>query len=130
VVEYRMDYPPPVGKQVAVYDAANGAEGFKTEIAPARTFGFVEQIKKFQGKGLAEGGKLSNVILIDRERVVNTALRFENEFARHKVLDLLGDIYLAGRPVIAKITGNLTGHTENVLLTRKLAALAGERAGA
>lgn len=130
VVEYRMDYPPPVGKQVAVYDATAGVNGFKTEIAPARTFGFLEQIKKFQGKGLAEGGKLSNFILIDGERVVNTALRFETEFARHKVLDLLGDIYLAGRPVIGKITGNLTGHTENVLLTRKLRALAGEHASA
>ena len=130
VVEYRMDYPPPVGQQRAVYDAAGGLAAFRSDIAPARTFGFVEQIKKFEKKGFAEGGKLSNVILIDDERVINTTLRFENEFSRHKVLDILGDIYLAGRPVVGKITGNMTGHTENVLLTRKINALIPEQTNA
>ncbi|MBI3580668.1 MAG: UDP-3-O-[3-hydroxymyristoyl] N-acetylglucosamine deacetylase [Nitrospinae bacterium] len=122
VVEYRLDYPPPVGKQTAVYDAASGAEGFRANIAPARTFGFVEQIKKFEGKGFAEGGKLSNFILIDDERVINTTLRFENEFACHKALDLLGDIYLLGRPLFAKITASMSGHTENIQLARRIAA--------
>ena len=121
-VEYRMDYPPPIGKQSAFYDGAGGAESFRADIAPARTFGFVEHIKKFEGKGFGEGGKLSNIILIDNERVLNTALRYENEFSRHKVLDLLGDIYLVGRPIAAKITANMTGHTENVLLARRIVA--------
>jgi UDP-3-O-acyl N-acetylglucosamine deacetylase len=122
VAEYRLDYPPPVGKQTAVYDSANGVESYRAEIAPARTYGFVEQIKKFEGKGFAQGGKLSNFILIDDERILNTTLRFENEFASHKTLDLLGDIYLLGRPVVAKITANMTGHTENIMLTRRISA--------
>jgi UDP-3-O-acyl N-acetylglucosamine deacetylase len=120
MVEYRLDYPQPVGKQTAFYDSSEGVDGFKSGVAPARTFGFVDQIKKFEGKGFAEGGKLSNFILIDDERVINTTLRFDNEFSRHKTLDFLGDIYLVGRPVLAKFTANMTGHTENILLTRRI----------
>lgn len=127
-VEYRMDYPPPIGRQSARYNGG-GVDGFKAEIAPARTFGFVETMKKLAGRrGFAEGGRLNNVILLDNERVVNTALRFDNEFSRHKVLDLLGDVYLFGRPVLANITANMTGHTENVLLVRRLRELAAENA--
>ncbi|MBI3794316.1 MAG: UDP-3-O-[3-hydroxymyristoyl] N-acetylglucosamine deacetylase [Nitrospinae bacterium] len=122
VVEYRLDYPQPVGKQTAVFDGAEGVASFKSGVAPARTFGFVEHIKKFEGKGFAEGGKLSNFILIDGERVINTTLRFDNEFSRHKTLDLMGDIYLLGRPLNAKITANMTGHTENILLARRIVA--------
>lgn len=118
-VEYRMDYPPPVGRIRAAF-SADSIESFKTEIAPARTFGFVDHIKNIKKPGFAEGGKLDNFILIDDGRVINTTLRFEDEFARHKILDLLGDIYLLGRPITGKITANMTGHTENVELLRKI----------
>ncbi len=125
-VEYRFNYPLPIGNQTARYDGG-GIVAFKTEIAPARTFGFVDVMKKLSGKkGFAEGGRFNNFILLDREKVINTTLRFENEFSRHKVLDLLGDIYLAGRPVVAKITANMTGHTDNITLVRKLRAAAEE----
>lgn len=123
-VEYRLNYPLPIGRQTARYDGG-GIASFKAEIAPARTFGFVDVMKKLSGKkGFAEGGRFHNFILLDHEKVINTTLRFENEFSRHKVLDLLGDIFLAGRPVRAKITANMTGHTENIALVRKLRALA------
>lgn len=122
-VEYRLNYPLPIGRQTASYDGG-GIANFKAEIAPARTFGFVDVMKKLSGKkGFAEGGRFNNFILLDHEKVINTTLRFENEFSRHKVLDLLGDIFLVGRPVRAKITANMTGHTENIAMARKLRAL-------
>ena len=115
IIEYRMDYPQPVGKMTTIFKA-DSVENFKTEIAPARTFGFVDEIKKIAKKGLGQGGRLTNIILIDDERVINTSLRFEDEFARHKILDFIGDSYLLGRPLYGKITASMTGHTENVLL--------------
>jgi UDP-3-O-acyl-N-acetylglucosamine deacetylase len=72
--------------------------------------------------GLANGGRLDNVILVDDERVVNTKLRFPNEFARHKVLDLIGDLYLLGRPIVGHVTASKTGHSDNLALLRKLQA--------
>ena len=66
------------------------------------------------------GGKLTNVILVDNEKIVNTTLRYEDEFARHKLLDILGDMYLLGRPVVGKITANLSGHTENIALLKMI----------
>ncbi len=118
-IEYRMDYPQPVGKMRAKF-RMTGIASFKKEIAPARTFGFVSDIKNSSTPGFAEGGKLSNVILVDDEKIVNTTLRFDDEFARHKILDIIGDFYLLGRPVIGKITANLSGHFMNVALLEKI----------
>jgi len=118
-VEYRMDYPQPVGKMSAKF-RMNGIASFKKEIAPARTFGFVNDMKNSSTPGFAEGGKLSNVILVDDEKIVNTTLRFDDEFARHKILDVIGDFYLLGRPVIGKITANLSGHFMNIALLEKI----------
>jgi UDP-3-O-acyl N-acetylglucosamine deacetylase len=118
-VEYNMDYPQPIGKLRSRF-TMDGLESYKTEIAPARTFGFVDNIKNFEGEGLGEGGKLNNVILVDDEKIVNTSLRFEDEFARHKVLDILGDMYLLGRPIIGKIIAKKTGHTDNITLLKKI----------
>jgi UDP-3-O-acyl-N-acetylglucosamine deacetylase len=70
--------------------------------------------------GLANGGRLDNVILVDDEKVVNTKLRFPDEFARHKILDLLGDLYLLGRPIIGHIVASKTGHSDNLALVRRL----------
>jgi UDP-3-O-acyl-N-acetylglucosamine deacetylase len=68
--------------------------------------------------GLANGGRLSNFILVDDEKIVNTQLRFENEFARHKILDILGDFYLLGRPILGALTAIMTGHSDNIALLR------------
>jgi len=68
--------------------------------------------------GLGGGGRLHNFILVDDERIVNTELRFADEFVRHKVLDLIGDFYLLNRPVRGKVTAHLSGHTENIELLK------------
>ena len=118
-VSYLIDYPKPIGKQTYVYEHKN-ALGFQEEIAPARTFGFVNELESLEKMGLAEGGRWDNVILVDKARVVNTRLRFPNEFVRHKILDVIGDLYLTGRPVRGKVTAERSGHRHNVALVKKL----------
>jgi UDP-3-O-acyl-N-acetylglucosamine deacetylase len=108
-----------VGEQEHTY-VSRDPEFFKAEIAPARTFGFLKDIAQLQNMGLANGGRLSNFILIDDEKIVNTRLRFENEFARHKILDILGDFYLLGRPIVGAVTAIMTGHSDNIALLRKV----------
>ncbi len=117
VVEYHMDYPPPIGKLHMTY-RCNDPEDFKEQIAPARTFGFVKDMRMMDEMGLAGGGRLSNVVLLDDEKVVNPPLRFPDEFVRHKILDIIGDFYLLGRPFIGKVTARQTGHTENVAMLK------------
>lgn len=114
-VQYHLEYPEPVGVQEHTY-VCHGATSFKEEIAPARTFGFVKDIENLEKAGLVNGGRLSNCILIDNERVINTELRFPDEFARHKILDIVGDFYLLGRPVRGRITARMTGHADNIAL--------------
>ncbi len=120
-IHYTLNYPKPVGHQEYTF-TMDDTEAFKKEIAPARTFAFLKDIESLEKKGLAGGGRLNNFILIDDEKIVNTDLRFPDEFVRHKILDMMGDFYLLGKPVRAKITANMTGHTENTELVRKLRA--------
>lgn len=116
-IEYFMDYPPPVGKLHMVFPCS-GPAYFKEQIAPARTFGFVKDMRMMDEMGLAGGGRLSNVVLLDDEKVVNPPLRFSDEFVRHKILDIIGDFYLFGRPFIGKIVARQTGHTENIAMMK------------
>jgi len=119
IVDYTLIYPKPIGTQ-RVHFELTSAEDYVREIAPARTFGFLAEMRKLSEMGLANGGRLDNVILVDDEKVVNTRLRFPDEFARHKILDLLGDLYLLGRPIIGHITACKTGHSDNLALVRRL----------
>lgn len=121
IIHYSMDWPPPLGKQEARF-TLDSTEVFKQEIAPARTYGSVKDFWKLEAMGLAKGGRLSNVILIDDEKVINTQLRFPNEFARHKILDILGDFYLLGMPIRGEVHARMTGHTENINLLKKIVA--------
>jgi UDP-3-O-[3-hydroxymyristoyl] N-acetylglucosamine deacetylase len=118
-VQYVLHYPKPVGIQEHSY-VDRGPAYFKEEIAPARTFGFLKDIEQLQQAGLVNGGKLNNCILIDDEKIINTDLRFPNELARHKVLDIVGDFYLLGRPVRGAIRAHMTGHSDNIALLREL----------
>ncbi|HEX16003.1 MAG TPA: UDP-3-O-[3-hydroxymyristoyl] N-acetylglucosamine deacetylase [Deltaproteobacteria bacterium] len=118
-VRFRLVHPPPIGEQEYTF-ILRGPEEFKREIAPARTYGFVKEIGKMREMGLAGGGHLDNVILLDEGRVVNTELRFPDEFVRHKILDLLGDFYLLNRPIKGMVTAQMTGHTENIALLQEI----------
>ena len=118
-IHFFLDYPPPIGQQTLDF-ILEGEETFKDQIAPARTFGFVKDIEMLERMGLAGGGRLHNIILVDNEKIVNTELRFPDEFVRHKILDLIGDFYLLNRPVRGKVTAHLTGHTENIALMKKI----------
>ena len=118
-VRYTLEYPAPVGRQEFSYEFTDTAS-FVREVAPARTFGFVREIEHLERMGLASGGRLHNCILIGENGVVNTPLRFPDEFARHKVLDIFGDFYLLGRPLRGLVTARMTGHSDNVALLRLL----------
>jgi UDP-3-O-[3-hydroxymyristoyl] N-acetylglucosamine deacetylase len=120
-VHYTLDYPAPVGRQEFEFRFTD-LEAFRREIAPARTFGFVKEIGQLEEMGLANGGRLNNCILVGEEGVVNAPLRFEDEFVRHKILDIFGDFYLLGRPLRGRITARMTGHSDNAGLLRLLRA--------
>ena len=111
-VTYTTIYPEPLGK-MTYHFIMNDFENFEQEIAPARTYGFVDELSKLSQMGLAEGGRIDNFIMIDHGKVLNTELRFKEELARHKILDIIGDFYLLGRPIRGKITAQKTGHSEN-----------------
>jgi len=118
-VTYELSYPPPVGDQTFVFTMRD-ARDFRREIAPARTFGFVEEIRALESAGLGQGGQLGNFILIGEQGIVNTELRFPEELARHKILDILGDFYLLGAPLRAEIHARKTGHSHNVAMVRRI----------
>jgi UDP-3-O-acyl N-acetylglucosamine deacetylase len=118
-ISYTLVYPHPVGTQEFTY-VHHSPEGFRATIAPARTFGFLRDFKELASMGLASGGRLDNCILIDDDKVVNTTLRFPDEFVRHKILDVMGDMYLLGRPLRGMITARKTGHSDNVALLREI----------
>jgi len=118
-IHYFLNYPSPIGQQSLDF-VLESEEVFRDQIAPARTFGFVKDVEMLERMGLGEGGRLHNLILVDDEKIVNTELRFPDEFVRHKILDLIGDFYLFNRPVRGKVTARLTGHTENISLMKKI----------
>ena len=118
-VSYHMDYPEPIGIQHYTYEF-KGNESFKKEIAPARTFGFMEEMAQLTKMGYASGGKLDNFILLGDKKVLNTKLRFKDEFPRHKILDILGDFYLLGNPIRGRIKAFKSGHTQNIGLLKSI----------
>jgi UDP-3-O-[3-hydroxymyristoyl] N-acetylglucosamine deacetylase len=120
-VSYLLRYPPPVGEQSAEFTLTS-ADAYKREIAPARTFGFMKDLKMLNELGLGSGGRLDNFILVGEDEVLNTELRFPDEFVRHKILDIIGDLYLVGYPIRGKVTARLTGHRDNIALVRQIVA--------
>ncbi|BAZ43675.1 UDP-3-0-acyl N-acetylglucosamine deacetylase [Chondrocystis sp. NIES-4102] len=115
-----VDYQP-IGKQWHSWNPQT--EAFTTEIAPARTFGFAEQIEQLRQAGLIKGGNLSNALVCSHLDWVNPPLRFTNEPARHKLLDLVGDISLLGQLPIAHLIAYKASHKLHIQLAHKLASL-------
>ena len=118
-VTYHMEYPSPIDTMDHTFEY-KGEGSFKKEIAPARTFGFMEDVAQLTSMGFASGGKLDNFILLGDGKIINTKLRFKNEFPRHKILDIIGDFYLLGRPIRGHIRAYKTGHTQNIGLLKIL----------
>ena len=121
-VEFTADFDHPLitnqACRVSVSDRT-----FEREIARARTFCFRRDIERMQAAGLAKGGSLDNAIVIDEFSIVNPeGLRFPDEFARHKVLDAIGDLALLGAPVLGALTAVKSGHAMNQALVRKVLA--------
>jgi len=121
IIDFTIDFPRPIGVQQLHFELTS-PEAYVREIAPARTFGSVREFRKLNELGLGSGARLDNAILVDDDKVVNTALRFPDEFARHKVLDLIGDLYLLGRPLHAHVTASKTGHSDNLALVKAIHA--------
>ena len=98
-------------------------ESFRHELSRARTFALAEEIDQLRAAGLAQGGSLDNAVVVDQARVLNpTGLRMPDEFARHKLLDAVGDMALAGAPLIGRFIAHCSGHTLNNRLLRALFA--------
>jgi UDP-3-O-[3-hydroxymyristoyl] N-acetylglucosamine deacetylase len=119
-IKYDIDFPHPlIGSQSLDVDLTR--TNYATDIAPARTFGFYHEVEKLQASGLIRGGSLENAIVLTQSGMLNTtSLRFQDEFVRHKALDLLGDFALIGEAVLGRLIANRAGHA---LHTRFVAQL-------
>jgi UDP-3-O-[3-hydroxymyristoyl] N-acetylglucosamine deacetylase len=119
-IKYDIDFPHPlIGRQCI--DVEFTGANYANAIAPARTFGFYDEVEKLQASGLVRGGSLENAIVLTETGMLNdTSLRFSDEFVRHKTLDLLGDFALIGQPVLGRLIANRAGHA---LHTRFVAQL-------
>jgi UDP-3-O-acyl N-acetylglucosamine deacetylase len=115
-IDFMVDFPV-AGKQRRGFDVLKG--DFKKEIAPARTFGYLEEYERLKEAGLARGASLENALVLGKDGYINTP-RFPDEMVRHKILDLLGDLALLGRPLRAEVRAVKSGHTLNAELVRSL----------
>ncbi|MEK6796406.1 MAG: UDP-3-O-acyl-N-acetylglucosamine deacetylase [Spirochaetota bacterium] len=120
----RIDFPKPVGVEKLTFIMKSG-KAFEKDIAPARSFNTIENIDMAQKSGAVGGGMIASHIILSGGKVINTKLRYPDEFVRHKMLDVIGDLFLAGRPVRAKIVANRTSHAFNHLVIAELARLYG-----
>jgi UDP-3-O-[3-hydroxymyristoyl] N-acetylglucosamine deacetylase len=119
ILNYKIDFDhPTIGRQSFHFDYHH--DNFLKKIAPARTFGFIRDVEKLRAAGLARGGSVENCVVLDDKGVVNGPLRFRDEFVRHKILDLLGDLALIGRPIVGEITANRAGHALHSRFVAKL----------
>jgi len=114
----RVNYPQPIGEQSLTFNPANGS--FSKEIAPARSFNTFENIEMAQRLGKVGSGYLNSHIIMYEGKVINTELRYPDEFVRHKILDLIGDLYLLGFPIRGRFVANMTSHGYNQALVERL----------
>jgi UDP-3-O-[3-hydroxymyristoyl] N-acetylglucosamine deacetylase len=121
-VAFEIRFPTPaIGTQAI--DLPMDEQAFRADLADCRTFGFLHEVEALRSMGLARGGNMDNVVVIDGDRVLNPeGLRRPDEFVRHKALDAIGDLFVLGAPVLGRYEGELAGHAMNNLLVRALAA--------
>ncbi len=117
-ISMRVDYLPPIGEQVLTFNPEKAS--FAKEIAPARSFNTFENIEMAQKLGKVGGGYLNSHIIMYDGKVINTELRYPDEFVRHKILDLIGDLYLLGFSIRGRFTANMTSHGYNQAMVERL----------
>lgn len=117
-IEYTIDFPEPIGYERFTGDLATG--DYVKLIAPARTFGFKEDEAMLRDMGLIRGVSDDSAIILSRKGVENGPLRFDDEFVRHKVLDLIGDLALAGRRIQGRVVAERAGHAMHTALVQRL----------
>jgi UDP-3-O-[3-hydroxymyristoyl] N-acetylglucosamine deacetylase len=121
-LSFEIDFDHPAvdatGQRV-VFDMSTGS--YSKDIARARTFGFTKDVEMMRANGLALGGGLDNAIVMDDFKVLNAeGLRYDDEFVKHKILDAMGDLYLIGKPFLARYSARRSGHALNNLLLREV----------
>ena len=119
-IDFEIDFESHlINKQACQLQLING--NYKSDISSARTFGFEKDVDYLRANGLALGGSLDNAVVVGENNILNKeGLRFSDEFVRHKILDSIGDLYLAGSPILGYFYGNKSGHYLNNQLLRKL----------
>jgi len=118
-IKYTIEFDhPAIQKQT--FDLAVNVKSFLQEVAPARTFGFLRDVERLWAQGLALGGSFENAIVLDEKGVINEPLRFDDEFVRHKIIDLIGDLSLVGSPLIGHFDAHKAGHSLHLKLVRFL----------
>jgi len=119
-ISYKLNYDHPLILKKK-YSININKHNYKNEIASARTFGFIEEYKKLKKSGLAKGASLNNCIVLNGKKIINkTDLRYKNEFARHKILDVIGDLHLSGYSILGHFNGIRSGHKINNEILKKI----------
>jgi len=118
-VSYTIDFPHPlIGRDSRELELTNGH--YVKEIAPARTFGFLHEAEMMRQQGLIRGASNENALVLTRDGLVNPPLRFPDEFVRHKILDLIGDLALIGRRILGNVVADRAGHAMHTALVSRL----------
>jgi len=118
-VSYTINFPHPlIGKETFQVDLSDG--NYLREIAPARTFGFLHEADAMRQQGLIRGASKENAIVLTRDQIMNPPLRYSDEFVRHKVLDLIGDLALVGKQILGNIVADRAGHAMHTALVSRL----------
>lgn len=119
-ITYSIQYDHPL-IQTQTYTYEHSARAFESEIAAARTFGFLQEVEALWARGLGRGGNLENTVVLSQDGILNeSGLRFTNEFVRHKVLDLIGDFSLLGLPFIGHLIADRSGHALHTRLVKQI----------
>jgi UDP-3-O-[3-hydroxymyristoyl] N-acetylglucosamine deacetylase len=118
-VSYTIDFPHPmIGRESLAIELTNGH--YVSSIAPARTFGFLHEAEAMRQQGLIRGASRENALVLTRDGLTNPPLRFEDEFVRHKILDLIGDLALTGRQILGNVVVDRAGHAMHTALVSRL----------
>jgi UDP-3-O-[3-hydroxymyristoyl] N-acetylglucosamine deacetylase len=118
-ISYTIDFPHPmIGRESLAIELTNGH--YVSSIAPARTFGFLHEAEAMRQQGLIRGASPENALVLTREGLTNPPLRFEDEFVRHKILDLIGDLALIGHQILGNVVADRAGHAMHTALVSRL----------